>query len=201
MSISRQECRRENRRQAVVATRRGSDSQIPDLRRNRINRCRLCPVWIDPQVVRMKPALIMMLYALCASCMTEDADSFIIASGLQNIHTREQLIERDLQLVMASEGRSYTALADPVRTCLTDSAVSHAPQPLLTAADVFLAKKSEINWSTYRRVLDGEDEYLSPALLQHLTHQCEEVMVRAVNQPPRLALGNDSTQPSFTEQD
>lgn len=122
----------------------------------------------------MKRALILMTYALCASCMTEDADDFLVAGGLSDIHTREQLIERDLQLAMASEGRAYSELSDPVRNCLADFAVSHAPEALRAAADTYLSHKSEASWLFYRRVHADEGTYPSAELLQTVTQRCEQ---------------------------
>jgi hypothetical protein len=120
----------------------------------------------------MKRAMVMLIYALCASCVMEQTDGFVAAGGLGEINSREQLFERDIVLTLASGDGSYRGLSPQVRSCLVAKAIDHAAPDLLVAADAFLARRTEASWSAYRDAVTHNSATFSSPHLTALTARC-----------------------------
>ncbi|WP_374367274.1 hypothetical protein [Dongia sp.] len=126
----------------------------------------------------MKRAAVMLIYALCTSCVMEQADEFVTASGLDRIKSREQLFERDIRLSLASGDRAYQHLPTQAQACLVNKTIDRASPDLLEAADRFLARQTEANWSAYRAAISRENSTLSTAHLAAMASQCAAPVFR-----------------------
>lgn len=126
----------------------------------------------------MKWAAVMLIYALCTSCVMEQADDFVAAGGLDRLKSREQLFERDIRLTLASSDRAYNALSTQSQACLVTETIDRASPDLLAAADLFLARKTEANWNAYRDAVTAENTVLSTAYLAAMASQCAAPVFR-----------------------
>jgi len=88
----------------------------------------------------------------------EQEDSFVAAGGLAQLTSREQLFERDVRLILASESSAFSELSSSRRACIVSEVIEHASFALLLAADDFLKRKTEVNWRIYRHELRRQND-------------------------------------------